>query len=86
MNLHRDLLGEAGEPMIHPEASLAEGVRIEGFVCSGKRTRIKEGSFIKDSIIWDEVEIEAGSSVEGCVVGDRTRVKGKHRGEVLIPE
>ena len=85
MNHHRDLLGKEGEPMIDPEASLAEGVRIEGFVCSGKGTRIKNGSFIKDSIIWDEVWIEEGSIVEGCIVGDKTQVKGKHRGEVLIP-
>ena len=85
MDLHRDLLGEKGKSVIHPEASLAEDVRIEGFISVGKRTSIKAGAFIKDSIIWDEVEIEAGSSVEGCVVGDRAQVKGKHRGEVLIP-
>ena len=85
MDLHRDLLGEKGKSVIHPDATLAEDVRIEGFVCAGKGTRIKAGSFIQDSIIWDEVVIETGSTVEGCVVGDRTQVKGKHRGEVLIP-
>jgi mannose-1-phosphate guanylyltransferase len=85
MDLHRDLLGEERESVIHPKAYLAEDVRIEGFVCVGKGTRIKAGSFIKDSVIWDEVVIEAGSAVEGCVVGDRTQVQGEHRGEVLIP-
>jgi mannose-1-phosphate guanylyltransferase len=84
-DLHRDLLGKEGKPMIHPEASLAEGVRIEGFVCVGKGTRIMKGSFIKDSVIWDEVRIEEGSTVESCIVGDRTQVTGEHRGEVLIP-
>jgi mannose-1-phosphate guanylyltransferase len=83
--LHRDLLGKEGEPVIHPEASLAEDVRIEGFVCVGKGTCIKDGSVIKDSVIWDEVLIEEGSIVEGCIVGDRAQVKGKHRREVLIP-
>jgi mannose-1-phosphate guanylyltransferase len=86
INLHRDLLGEEREPVIHPEASLADGVRIEGFVCVGKGTCIKGGSVIKDSIIWDEVWIEEGSIVEGCIVGDRMQVKGTHRGKVLIPE
>jgi NDP-sugar pyrophosphorylase family protein len=85
MDLHRDLLGEEGESVIHPEAYLAEDVGIEGFVCVGNGTRIKAGSFIKDSIIWDEVVIEARSSVEGCVVGDGTRVRGRHHGEALIP-
>ena len=84
-DLHRDLLGKEEKPIIHPEASLAEGVHIEGFVCVGKGTRIMRGSFIKDSIIWDEVRIEEGSIVEGCIVGDRTQVTGEHRGEVLIP-
>jgi mannose-1-phosphate guanylyltransferase len=85
IELHRDLLEEKGGPVIHPEASLAGDVRIEGFVCAGKRTRIGDGSVIKDSIIWDEVWVEKGSIVEECIVGDRTQVKGKHRGEVLIP-
>jgi NDP-sugar pyrophosphorylase family protein len=85
MDLHRDLLGEKGKLVIHPDATLSEDIHIEGFFCAGKGTRIKAGSFIKDSIIWDEVEIKAGSTVEGCIVGDRTKVKGQHRGEVLIP-
>jgi NDP-sugar pyrophosphorylase family protein len=85
MELHRDLLREEGEPSVHPETHLGDAVRLEGFVCVGRGTRIKAGSFIKDSIIWDEVVIETGSAVEGCVVGDRTQVKGQHRGEVLIP-
>jgi mannose-1-phosphate guanylyltransferase len=85
MKLHQDLLGEEGEPLVHPEAHLGEVVRLKGFVCVGRGTYIGAGSVIKDSIIWDEVEIKAGSTVEGCIVGDRAQVKGKHRGDVLIP-
>ena len=84
MDLHRDLLGEKEESVIHPDATLSENVHCEGFVCAGRGTHIGAGSVIKDSIIWDEVEIKAGSIVEGCIVGDRTQVKGEHRGEVLI--
>jgi mannose-1-phosphate guanylyltransferase len=83
--LHRDLIGEGGEPIIHPEARIEEGARIEGICCVGKKTRIESGALIKDSIIWDEVVIGKGSVVEECVVGSKTRVKGEHRGEVLIP-
>jgi mannose-1-phosphate guanylyltransferase len=84
-DLHRDLLGEKGDSVIHPEASLGEDVRIEGFVCAGKGTHIGAGSFIKDSVIWDEARIKEGSIVEECIVGDRTQVQGEHRREVLIP-
>jgi NDP-sugar pyrophosphorylase family protein len=57
---------------------------MEGFVCVGKGSRIKEGAVIRDSIIWDGVWIEKGSVVEGCIVGDGTQVRGTHRGEALI--
>jgi mannose-1-phosphate guanylyltransferase len=83
--LHRDLIGEGGKPIIHSEARIEEGARIEGLCCVGKKTRIERGAFIKDSIIWDEVVIGRGSVVEECIVGSKTRVKGEHRGEVLIP-
>jgi len=83
--LHRDLIGDGGEPIIHPEARIEEGARIEGICCVGKKTRIGSGALIKDSIIWDEVVISTGCVVEECVVGSGTQVKGVHRGEVLIP-
>ena len=83
--LHQDLVGEQGEPLVHPEAYVEETVRMEGVVCIGKGSRIGAGSRIKNSIIWNEVLIEKGSSIEGCVVADGTQVKGAHRGEVLIP-
>jgi mannose-1-phosphate guanylyltransferase len=82
--LHQDLVREQGEPVVHPEAHLDKGVLMEGFVCVGKGSRIGAGSRIKDSIIWDQVWIEKGSIIEGCVVADGTQVKGVHRGEVLI--
>lgn len=83
--LHRNLLKEQEKPVIHSEAQLNEGVLMEGYVCVGKGSRIEKGAVIKDSIIWDEVLIEKGSIIEGCVVADGMQVKGAHRGEVLIP-
>jgi mannose-1-phosphate guanylyltransferase len=85
--LHGDLIKGEGsnKPIIHPEAHIAKGTQIEGICCVGRKTRIAKGVFLKDSIIWDEVVIDTGSVVEECVVGSGTRVKGEHRGEVLIP-
>jgi mannose-1-phosphate guanylyltransferase len=83
--LHRDLIGEGGKPIIHPEARIDEGACIEGISCVGKKTQIESRAHIKDSIIWDDVVIGKGSVVEECVVGNGTQVKGTHRGEVLIP-
>jgi mannose-1-phosphate guanylyltransferase len=85
MDLHQDLLKEKGEPMVHPEAHLAEAVRMEGFVCVGRGSRIKAGASLTDSILWEDVVAEEGSVIEGCVVGDGTQVRGRHHGETLIP-
>lgn len=84
--LHRDLLGEETNPVIHPTAQIGEGVRMEGVVCVGRGSHIGAGSLIKDSILWEEVSVKEGSVVEGCVVGDGTQVGGERRGEVLTQE
>jgi mannose-1-phosphate guanylyltransferase len=83
--LHANLLRGEHEALIHPQAHIEEGVRMEGIVCVGKGTNIEKGVFIKDSIIWDDVVIEQGSIVEGCVVGDGAQVTGEHRGAALAP-
>jgi len=83
--LHQDLLAEQGKPVIHPTVHLEEDVQLEGVVCVGREAHIGPGSLIKDSILWEEVSVQEGSIVEGCVVGDGTQVRGEHRGEVLTP-
>jgi mannose-1-phosphate guanylyltransferase len=83
--LHQDLLQGKEQAIIHPDAHIAAGVRMEGVVCVGRGTNIKANTFIKDSIVWDEAVIEAGSVVQECVVADRTQVTGEHQGEVLTP-
>ncbi len=83
--LHQHLLAEGARPLIHSTARVEEDVRMEGVVCVGGRTHIGRGSLIKDSILWEEIVVEEGSILEGCIVGDETKVEGKHRGEVLAP-
>ncbi len=85
MDLHRHLMGAGMGPVIHPQAHLEEAIRMEGIICVGKGTRIGAGSFLKDSILWEDVVVEEGSVLEGCIVGDGTQVRGRHHGEALIP-
>jgi mannose-1-phosphate guanylyltransferase len=82
--LHRELLHGKGS-IIHPEAHLKAGVKMEGFVCVGKGSRIKQGASLKDTVVWDDVVVEQGSHIEGCIVADGARVRGEHRGEALVP-
>ncbi len=83
--LHRDLLKGYGKPVVHSTAQVEEDVKMEGFVCVGRRTSIRAGSVIRDSILWDDAVVEGGSLLEGCIVGDGVRVRGEHRGEILTP-
>ena len=84
--LHRDLLGKQGETVLHPTAYVGEGVRMEAVVCVGRETYIGAESVIKDSILWDEVVVEEGAIVEECIVGDRVKIGGQHKGEVLASD
>jgi mannose-1-phosphate guanylyltransferase len=83
--LHRELL-HGKRCIIHPEVHLEAGVKMDGFVCVGKGSRIEHGASLKDTVIWDDCVVEQGSHVEGCIVADGARVRGEHRGEALVPE
>jgi mannose-1-phosphate guanylyltransferase len=82
--LHRELLQSKGN-VIHPEARIEAGVKMEGFVCVGKGSRIEQGAFLKDTVIWDDCVVEQGSRIEGCIAADGVRIKGVRHGEVIVP-
>jgi mannose-1-phosphate guanylyltransferase len=84
LTLHRELLHGEGS-VVHPEAHLESGIKMEGFVCVGKGSRIGHDASLKDTVIWNDVVIEQGSQIEGCIVADGARVTGEHREEALIP-
>ena len=70
---------------IHPEAYVAPGTRLKGSVVAGRGVRIGEGAHLEDVILWDNVRVDARSSLRGCIVADGMRVSGEHSGKVFVP-
>jgi mannose-1-phosphate guanylyltransferase len=73
------------ETFIHPEAFVAPGTRLKGSIVAGRGVRIGEGVHLEDVILWDDVRVDAGSSLTGCIVADGMRVSGNHSDKVFVP-
>jgi mannose-1-phosphate guanylyltransferase len=60
------------KPAIAETANIADSVELIGAVEIGDFTQISENSKIKDSIIWNNVQIGEGVTVDNCIIGDNT--------------
>lgn len=77
---------------IEPPVALAEGVHIEDGarvgpdVCIGARGTVGTGARVQGSILWEDVTVEPGASIEDCILGAGVTVGAgcKHIGEVLV--
>ncbi|MFZ2446254.1 MAG: NDP-sugar synthase [Syntrophobacteraceae bacterium] len=70
---------------IHPEATVSPGTELKGSVVIGRGTKILDGSRLEDVILWEDVRIEAASSLKGCIAADGTAISGRHSGKVFVP-
>ena len=75
-----------GEPVIHASAHLGAGVRIKGMVCIGAGCILNNGVVVQGSVIWDQVRIEAGCSIQESIIGDGVEIKESLEGEVIGAE
>jgi NDP-sugar pyrophosphorylase family protein len=69
---------------VHPEATIEKGVEFFGWACVGKGCRLKAGCRIKNSVLWEEVIMESGSSVSESILGLGVHLKNNLQSEVLI--
>jgi len=65
---------DIGTPDDYLRTSLLLAQRDAGATLHGARARIDPTARVEDSILWDDVEVEAGSLVRRCIVADGTRV------------
>ena len=56
----------------------------EGYVCIGNNTTVGKNCKIKDSILWDGVEIQDNLTIEGCIFGDDVKVKQSIVNQVIV--
>lgn len=64
---------DIGTPADYLQTSLAIAAR-EGGRTTGARARVARDARIERSILWDDVEVEAGAMLRECVVADGVRV------------
>lgn len=69
---------------VHGDANVAPDAELKGYVSCGAGTIIPGGVELEDVILWDDVCVEPGSRLSGCIVGDGVTVKGDHRNEVIV--
>jgi NDP-sugar pyrophosphorylase family protein len=60
---------DIGTPDDYLQTTLRLGGR-NGAALRGKRTDVKPTARVDDSVLWDDVTIEAGVSLRGCIVTD----------------
>ena len=65
---------DIGTPADYLRASLAFADRDAGTPTAGRRARIDASARIERSVLWDDVEIGAGTFLRECVIADGVRV------------
>lgn len=56
---------------------LEQNVCLDGFCIIGNNTIIKSDSFLKDSIIWNNVYLDQGVQLKGATIADHVRIKAR---------
>ena len=67
---------DIGTPDDYLRTSLLIARREGGEPLRGVRTRVDPTARVEDSILWDDVDVGAGSMLRGCIVADGARVPG----------
>jgi mannose-1-phosphate guanylyltransferase len=70
--------------LIHPEACIEKGVEFSGWVCIGRGCHLKKGCHIENSVLWEDVLVEAGGFVSDSIVSNGVTVSGDIREDTRI--
>jgi len=79
--LMRDALSIANQK---ESIAIGKGTLLEGYVSVGSNTSIGKKCIIRNSIIWDEVEVSDNLTIEDCIIGDRIKVNHSLKGKVVV--
>ena len=66
-----------GRALIGPGTEFGDGVQLHKSVVIGSSCRIGAQAVLNDCVLWDGVEIGAGSRLKGCIIGNSARI-GAH--------
>ncbi len=86
LEVQRDLLTATGR---YPRVSLSPGAivhsssRVGPFVSAEKGCYFEPDSIAENAILWEDVVMKAGSSVQNCIVGSGITVSGRHTNKII---
>jgi NDP-sugar pyrophosphorylase family protein len=69
---------------VHPSAQIAGDARLRGFTVIGRGCRVMRDVQMENTILWDNVVVEQGSTLLNCIVTDGLTVQGMHENETLF--
>jgi mannose-1-phosphate guanylyltransferase len=84
LKVHEEGLSGERKVLIHPEARIEKGVAFSGWACIGKNGLLKKGCHVQNSVLWEDVTVEAGVSVFESIIGQGVHVQKNQQGGVLI--
>ncbi len=73
-----------GPVFIGDNCFVEEHAQIIGPACIGNGCRIGTGALVRESILWDDVEVGANAQIEYSIVDDSVTVPGKDRARNLF--
>jgi mannose-1-phosphate guanylyltransferase len=79
-----ELFPSSADPLVGERTRLEDGVSCAGGVCLGRDVRVGQGTWLKNTVVWDGAWLGPGLTLENCVVGQGARVTVSARDEVLV--
>ena len=65
-------------------SSIGKNSVLDGYVCMGENTTVGKNCMLRNSILWDGVEIQDNLTIEGCIIGDDVKVKQSIKNQVVV--
>ncbi len=70
--------------VVHPQSRLARDAVLKGCVTVGRGCSVGRRVTMKDTILWNDVQVDDDCHLQGCIVADGARVTGNHVREVIV--
>ena len=86
--IHRDIY-QGKVRLNHPfpataSSAVGRNTVLDGYVCLGENTTVGKNCRIRNSILWDGVEIQDNLTLEGCIIGDGVRVTQSLKDQMVV--
>jgi mannose-1-phosphate guanylyltransferase len=81
------LVKVAGPKLVDRSCKIGLGVALKGPVIIGKGCIIRDGAYLENAILWDNISIGRNSQISECIIGSNTVIadNSKIKNSVITP-